>query len=62
MAPNPTRTVSDDEWARMKGMISDQLDHVTSNLEELRESGSLAAIDQVIRRGDSFPTARLQAW
>ena len=54
--------ISDSEWASMKAMISDQLDNVTSNLEELREKGSLEAIAQMIQRGDRFPTARIQAW
>ncbi|KAL7537649.1 hypothetical protein ACHAXR_008000, partial [Thalassiosira sp. AJA248-18] len=50
------------EWERMKRMITDQLDNVTSNLEELRQSGSLDTISHIVRRGDSCPTARLQAW
>ena len=54
--------ISDSEWASMKAMISDQLDNVTSNLEELREKGSLETIAQMIQRGDSRPTARIQAW
>lgn len=47
MASKLNRQVSNDEWEQMKSMISEQLDHVTSNLEELRENGSLEAIDQV---------------
>ena len=65
--PRPTtssaiRVVSDDEWEKMKSMISDQLDNVTSDLNELRENGSLETIAQMITRGDTCPSARLQAW
>ena len=48
------------EWERMKALISDQLDRVTTPLEELRESGTLAAISQIIQRGDTCKRARLQ--
>mmetsp|Transcript_4835 Transcript_4835/g.10644 ORF Transcript_4835/g.10644 Transcript_4835/m.10644 type:complete len:284 (-) Transcript_4835:108-959(-) len=65
LRPNNTarkNNVSDDEWEIMKSMISEQLDNVTSNLDELRENGSLEAIAQTIKRGDKCPAARLQAW
>lgn len=54
--------ITDAEWAQMKNLISDQLDNVTSSLDELRQNGSLETIAQMIKRGDSSPSARLQAW
>lgn len=56
------KDVSNEEWEKMKSMISDQLDNVTSSLNELRENGSLDTISQMIKRGDTCPSARLQAW
>ena len=44
---NRAEAISDDQWEKMKSMISDQLDNVTSSLDELRESGSLETIAQV---------------
>ncbi|KAL9190812.1 hypothetical protein ACHAXT_000518 [Thalassiosira profunda] len=60
--PASSNNVSDADWEKMKLMISDQLDGVTLSLEELRQNGSLETIAQMIRRGDKFPSARLQAW
>ena len=54
--------IPDAEWEKMKGMVTDQLDNVTSSLDELRENGSLETIAQMIKRGDTCPSARLQAW
>jgi len=54
--------VSDEEWEKMKAMISDQFDSVDANLNELKENGSLDSIAQMIKRGDNIPSARLQAW
>ena len=54
--------VSDEEWDKMKSMISDQLDSVDANLNELRDNGSLETIAQMIKRGDKIPSSRLQAW
>jgi len=59
---SPLRPISDEEWERMKALISDQLHRVTTPLEELRASGTLAAISQIIQRGDSCKRSRLQAW
>ena len=47
--------ISDRECASMKAMISDQLDNVTTNLEELRSNGSLETIGHMISRGDKCP-------
>ena len=54
--------VSDEEWEKMKVMISDQIDNVDASLTELKENGSLETIAQMIKRGDKIPSARLQAW
>ena len=54
--------VSDEEWEKMKVMISDQIDSVDASLTELKENGSLETIAQMIKRGDKIPSARLQAW
>ncbi|KAL3767138.1 hypothetical protein ACHAW5_003157 [Stephanodiscus triporus] len=54
--------VSDEEWEKMKSMISDQIDSVDSNLNELKDNGSLETIAHMIKRGDKIPSARLQAW
>jgi hypothetical protein len=54
--------VSDEEWDKMKSMISDQIDSVDANLNELKDNGSLETIAQMIKRGDKIPSARLQAW
>ena len=56
----PLRPISDEEWERMKALISDQLHRVTTPLEELRGSGTLAAISHIIQRGDSCKRSRLQ--
>ena len=54
--------ISDEEWGKMKEMITEQLDSVTSDLSTLRENGSLETIAQMIQRGDRCPSARIQAW
>lgn len=54
--------VSDEDWEKMKVMISDQIDSVDASLTELKENGSLETIAQMIKRGDKIPSARLQAW
>lgn len=54
--------VSDEEWEKMKSMISDQIDSVDANLNELKDNGSLETIAHMIKRGDKIPSARLQAW
>jgi hypothetical protein len=54
--------VSDEEWEKMKSMISDQIDSVDASLNELKDNGSLETIAQMIKRGDKIPSARLQAW
>lgn len=54
--------VSDEEWEKMKFMISDQIDNIDANLNELKDNGSLETIAQMIKRGDRIPSARLQAW
>ncbi len=54
--------VSDEEWGKMKSMISDQIDSVDANINELKDNGSLETIAQMIKRGDNIPSARLQAW
>ena len=54
--------ISDEEWGKMKEMVSEQLDRVTSELSTLRENGSLETIAQMIQRGDRCPSARIQSW
>ena len=54
--------ISDEEWGKMKEMITEQLDSVSSDLSTLRENGSLETIAQMIQRGDRCPSARIQAW
>lgn len=60
--PRSMMVVSDEEWEKMKVMISDQIDNVDASLTELKENGSLETIAQMIKRGDKIPSARLQAW
>jgi hypothetical protein len=62
MSTKREQVISDTEWQNMKTIISDQLDNVTTNLEELRSNGSLETIGHMISRGDKYPTARVQAW
>jgi hypothetical protein len=52
----------DDEWSRMKLMITNQLDNVTANLDDLRKKGCLESIAFQIERGDRCPSARLISW
>jgi hypothetical protein len=58
----PRNAVSDEEWEKVKFMISDQIDNIDANLNELKDNGSLETIAQMIKRGDKIPSARLQAW
>lgn len=51
-----------DEWSKMKLMITDQLDNVTANLDDLRKMGCLESIAFQIERGDRCPEARLISW
>jgi len=62
MSTKREQVISDSEWASMKSMISDQLDNVTTNLEELRSNGSLETIGHMIARGDKCPNVRVYAW
>jgi len=62
MSNKREQVISDTEWQNMKTMISDQLDNVTTNLEELRSNGSLETIGHMIARGDKCPNVRVQAW
>ena len=54
--------MEEDEWSRMKLMITDQLDNVTANLDDLRKKGCLESIAFQIERGDRCPSARLISW
>lgn len=54
--------MEEDEWLRMKLMITDQLDNVTANLDDLRKKGCLESIAFQIERGDRCPSARLISW
>lgn len=55
-------TMEDEEWGCMKLMITDQLDNVTANLDDLRKKGCLESIAFQIERGDRCPSARLISW
>lgn len=59
---NPLCAMKDEDWSRMKLMITEQLDNVTSNLEDLRKKRCLDSIAFQIERGDSCPSARLISW
>lgn len=55
-------STEDEEWTSMKSMITDQLDNVTANLDDLRRTGCLESIAFQIERGDRCPSARLISW
>jgi len=55
-------STEDEEWTNMKSMITDQLDNVTANLDDLRRNGCLESIAFQIERGDRCPSARLISW
>ncbi|KAL3794025.1 hypothetical protein HJC23_008913 [Cyclotella cryptica] len=55
-------STEDEEWTKMKSMITDQLDNVTANLDDLRRNGCLESIAFQIERGDRCPSARLISW
>ena len=59
---DPPCPMEDEEWSRMKLMITEQLDNVTANLEDLRKKRCLDSIAFQIERGDSCPSARLISW
>lgn len=54
--------VSDEEWIKMKSMVTDQIDKITASLDDLRSTGALESISRHISHGDLHPTRRLLAW
>jgi hypothetical protein len=64
LSPDFTNKASmeDEEWETMKLMITDQLDNVTANLDDLRKKGCLESLAFQIERGDRCPSARLISW